>query len=406
MKTVETPHSSVPASYLTEKHLADHLSAWLEQHGESLVRLRRYIHAHPELSGAEHATAALIAERLTAAGLDPQFLPDGNGLMCDIGDGDRVIALRADMDALPLPDPKDVSYRSTVEGACHACGHDVHTTVLLGVALALTEIKDVLPGRIRFIFQPAEEIGAGAHQAIAAGFLTDVAEIYTVHCNPQLPAGKVGLRVGPITSACDQVRVVLSGPGGHTARPHLTADLVSALGKVVSEVPTLLARKVDPRAGLVAVFGAVNAGATANVIPQNGSALGTVRMLDPEVWERVPALFEQVVRDVVAPYGVTVEIEYDRYIAPVVNDEHAVSVFSSAASKMLGPDAVAPTPQSAGGEDFSWYLQHVPGAMARLGVGGPGENADIHQGEFDVDEYAIECGVRLLAGTAIEALRR
>ncbi len=385
-----------------------HLDRWLAEHGESLIQLRRYIHAHPELSGAEHATATMLAERLAAAGLAPRLLPNGNGVIVDIGNGPGpIVALRADLDALPLPDVKDVPYKSTVDGVCHACGHDVHATVVTGAGLALAALGDALPGRVRLLLQPSEEtFPSGALEVIAADGLADVGQIFAVHCDPRLLAGLVGLRTGPLTAAADMVRVRLSGPGGHTARPHLTADLVGALGRVVTEVPAQLSRRVDPRAGLSLVFGAVHAGVAANAIPQQGSASGTVRVLDKAAWEIAPKLIEQLVHEVVAPTGAVAEVEYTRGVPPVVNEAGSVAMFAAASVAALGPESVVDTPQSMGGEDFSWYLEHVPGAMARLGVGRPGEALDLHQGTFDVDEAAIANGVRLLVRTTLRALHR
>jgi amidohydrolase len=385
-----------------------HLDQWLAEHGESLIQLRRYIHAHPELSGAEHATATMLAERLAAAGLTPRLLPNGNGVIVDIGSGPGpILALRADLDALPLPDVKDVPYKSTVDGVCHACGHDVHATVVVGAGLALAALGEALPGRVRLLLQPSEEtFPSGALEVIAADGLADVGQIFAVHCDPRLLSGFVGLRTGPLTAAADMVRVRLSGPGGHTARPHLTADLVGALGRVVTEVPAQLSRRIDPRAGLSLVFGAIHAGVAPNAIPQQGSASGTVRVLDKAAWEVAPKLIEQLVHEVVAPTGAVAEVEYTRGVPPVVNEAGAVSILASAAMATLGADSVVDTPQSMGGEDFSWYLETVPGAMARLGVGRPGESLDLHQGTFDIDEAAIAHGVRLLVHTTLRALHR
>jgi amidohydrolase len=227
-----------------------------------------------------------------------------------------------------------------------------------------------------------------------------------VHCDPRELAGFVGLRVGALTAAADMLRVRLSGPGGHTARPHLTADLVNALGRVVTDVPAMLNRRVDPRAGLSLVFGAVHAGVAANAIPQQGSASGTVRVLDREAWQIAPELITSLVHEVVAPTGAVAEVEYTRGVPPVVNTPDAIDVFGAAARVALGPKSVVDTPQSMGGEDFSWYLEEIPGAMARLGVGRPGESLDLHQGSFDIDEAAIGHGVRLLTHTVMEAFRR
>lgn len=385
--------------------IAAHLAAWLSEHGDSLIQFRRYLHAHPDLSGTEQPTAAHIAERLTTAGLHPVMLPKGNGLSCDLGTGDRLVALRADIDALPLPDVKDVPYRSTVDGVCHACGHDVHTAVVLGAGLALAALGHRLPGRIRLLFQPAEEsLPSGSLDVIDAGRLAGVEEIFAVHCDPRTLTGKVGLRVGPLTAAADFVKVRLAGPGGHTARPHLTVDLVSALARVITEVPALLARRVDVRSALSLVFGAVHSGVAPNAIPQTGHVSGSVRCLDHAAWELAPKLIDQLVHQVVAPTGAVAEIEYVRGMPPVVNHAHSVGILNAAATAALGAEAVVDTLQSMGGEDFSWYLEHARGAMARLGVGRPGEALDLHQGSFDVDERSIGIGVTVLAHAAVLAL--
>ncbi|PZG20971.1 amidohydrolase [Micromonospora craterilacus] len=374
-----------------------------------LIATRRHIHSHPELSGEEFETTALIARELSLAGLNPRLLPKGNGVICDIDgrpDG-PVIALRADIDALPLTDVKDVPYRSTVDGVCHACGHDVHTTVMLGVGMLLAQLADLgeLPGRVRLIFQPAEEIlPCGSLEVIEAGGLDDVVQIFALHCDPNLPVGQVGLRVGPITAAADNVTVRLTGPGGHTARPHLTVDLVDALGRLITEVPALVSRRVPANSGLLLVFGHASAGTRYNVIPSEASASGTLRVMDRDAWEMAPKIVSQVVRDVIAPTGATVDLEYLRGRPPVCNDAQAIRVLTAATTTALGPEGVAETPQSMGGEDFSWYLEYVPGALARLGVGRSGPNVDLHRASFDVDERAIPAGVRLMVQTALQAL--
>ncbi|MDG4833344.1 amidohydrolase [Solwaraspora sp. WMMD1047] len=374
-----------------------------------LIATRRHLHAHPELSGQEYDSAALIARELSLAGLNPRLLPKGNGVICDIGSRSTgpVIAFRADLDALPLTDTKDVPYRSTVDGACHACGHDVHTTVLLGLGLLLARLAErgKLTGRVRLIFQPAEEIlPCGSLEVIEAGGLDEVAQIFALHCDPSLPVGQVGLRIGPITAAADNITVRLTGPGGHTARPHLTVDLVDALGRLVTEVPALVSRRVAANSGLLLVFGQASAGTQYNVIPDEAMAAGTLRVLDRDTWDAAPKIVAQVVRDVIAPTGATVDLEYLRGRPPVVNDARAIRLLTAATKATAGPTAVAETPQSMGGEDFSWYLEYVPGALARLGVGRLSPNADLHRPTFDVDERAIGVGVRLLVHTATRAL--
>ena len=376
---------------------------------EELVALRRDVHAHPELGRAEVRTTRLLRERLETAGHRPRVLPGGTGLVCDIGEGERGVALRADIDALPIVDTKDVPYRSTVAGVCHACGHDVHLAAVLGAGLVLTDLsrQGRLAGRVRLVFQPAEEMTpGGALEVIAAGGVDDVERIFALHCDPRTPVGRVAVKTGPVTAASDELVVRLTGPGGHTARPHLTADLVHALGVLIAELPAALSRRVDPRAGLSVVWGRVAAGSASNAIPRSGELGGTLRCLDSGAWRRAPRLIEELVRALVAPYGVEVAVEHRRGVPPVVNEAVSTRLLSAAARAVEGRDAVTTTEQSLGGEDFAWYLDRVPGMLARLGVAAPHDPArrDLHQGGFDVDERAIGVGVRVLAATALHAL--
>ena len=383
------------------------LDSWIACNEADLIDVRRWLHAHPEPGRAEHHTTRLLMDRLSEAGLSPKPLPGGAGLWCDIGVGPRVVALRADLDALPLPDAKTVPYRSTVQGMCHACGHDVHTTMVLGAALALAEAPERPAGRVRCIFQPAEEvIPGGAHDVIEAGGLEDVERIFGLHCDPHLEVGRLGLRIGPITAACDLVEVRLSGPGGHTARPHLTVDIVHALGRIITDVPGLLSRLADPRAAMSLVWGAVEAGHAPNAIPELGTLRGTVRVLDRAAWDHAEALVRRLIEEVAQPSGAQVSISYHRGVPPVVNDPESVAILRDAATTALGAEAVTETGQSLGGEDFGWYLGHVPGGMARLGVYcGDGPRRDLHRGSFDIDERAIAVGVRTLVHTAYATLR-
>jgi amidohydrolase len=391
---------------MTEDDPGRAVDVWSRAHQAELVGVRRHLHAHPELGFAEHETTAYLEERLRAAGLTPRRLKVGTGLVCDIGgdvDG-PVVVLRADIDALPLTDLKDVPYASTRDGVCHACGHDVHTTVLLGVALALASL-DHLPGTVRCVFQPAEEqVPGGGLEVVDEGVLAGATRAFALHCDPSLPAGKVGLRTGSITAACDRVEVTLTGPGGHTARPQLTVDLVHALGLVVTEVPGLLSRLVDPRSSLSLVWGAVSAGVAANTIPETGQLRGTLRVLDRSVWNEAEDLVRRLVTEVAAASGATVAIDYVRGVPPVVNDPRSVTLLRSAALETVGSEGVALSPQSMGGEDFGWFAEVLPIALARLGTHGQGEPLDLHRGTFDVDERAIGVGVRLMARTALHAL--
>ncbi|MEV4092658.1 amidohydrolase [Streptosporangium saharense] len=390
-------------------NLRGELDVFLAEAEQELIGFRRDLHMHPELAFAEYRTTQRIADRLIAAGLTPSVLPRGTGLICEVGSGDGpTVALRADIDALPVPDEKDVPYSSTVPGVCHACGHDVHTTVLLGTSLFLARQAEagLLPGRVRLIFQPAEELPGGALEVMAAGGISGVDRIFGLHCDPRVDVGKVGLKTGPITSACDKVFIRVSGPGGHTARPHLTADLVFALAKILTELPAALSRRIDPRSSLSLVWGRVEAGSVANAIPDEGLAEGTVRCLDEQAWHAAPDMIKALLESVAGAYGIEARMDYVRGVPPVVNDEVSVQMLAEAAGGVLGEGAAEPTQQSLGGEDFGWYLESIPGAFARLGTRTPGtpHPGDIHQGTFDVDETCIAAGVRFLAATALTAL--
>jgi amidohydrolase len=377
---------------------------WVGDHAEHLVSVRRHLHAHPELAFAEFETTSFLEQRLREAGLHPRRLPTGTGLVVEVGSGDPVIVLRADIDALPISDLKDVPYASTRENVCHACGHDVHTTVALGVALALADLDD-LPGTVRIVFQPAEEtIPGGATEVVAAGVLEGASRAFALHCDPSLAAGTIGLRAGAITAACDRIDVCLTGPGGHTARPQLTVDLVDALGRLITDVPALLSRQIDPRAGMSLVWGAVNAGVAANAIPQRGTLRGTVRVLDREAWKQAEDLMRSLVTRVAATTGATVDVDYVRGVPPVVNDPRAMALMRSAALETVGTERVVPSLQSMGGEDFGWFADVLPIALARLGTYGGGPPLDLHRGTFDVDERAIGVGTRLMARVALHGL--
>jgi amidohydrolase len=381
---------------------------------DELVALRRDLHAHPEASRQELRTGGVVAARLERAGIAVRRLP-GTGLVAEVGvdagagdTGVRTVALRADMDALQMDDLTDDPWHSRIDGLAHACGHDLHTSALVGAAVALHErhLAESLPGRVRLLFQPAEEVmPGGARDLVEANVLDGVSSIFALHCDPSLDVGEVGLRRGPITSACDQVTVRLRGSGGHTSRPHLTQDLTFALAKVVTDVPAALSRRLDPRAGASLVWGYVRAGSARNVVPALGEAGGTLRVLDVRVWELTRQLVTELVDQVVAPYGVSAELHYLRGVPPVVNATPAARLLTRAATAVVGASGVVGTEQSLGGEDFAWYLERVPGAMARLGTRTPGgPTYDLHQGDLRVDDRAVPIGAGLLARVAVEAL--
>ena len=388
---------------------ADRIAALAGGLHDELVAIRRDIHAHPEVARTETRTTALVAERLRAAGLEPRLLA-GTGLTCDIGptvaeSGRRRLALRADIDALPLVETTGLPFASTVHGVAHACGHDVHTTVVLGAGLVLAALHDAgeLDRPVRLVFQPAEEVQpGGALDLLEQGVLEGVEEIYAVHCDPKTDRGTIGSRIGPITSASDEVTVTITSSGGHTSRPHLTGDVVFALGQVITQVPAVLGRRLDPRSGVNLTWGAVNAGQAHNAIPATGTVRGTLRCLDVRAWEHAAQVLHDAVEQVATPYGVDIEVVHQRGVPPVENDERCTTAIEAAARETIGAQSVLLTEQSLGGEDFAWYLTKVPGAMVRLGTRTPGGHTyDIHQGDMQVDEDAIGLGVAMLARVAV-----
>ena len=383
-------------------------SAAVEQLADELLEIRRDLHARPELAWQEERTTALVAKRLAEAGVSLQLLPK-SGLIAEIGsDAGPAVALRADLDALPVEDFTDDPWASAVPGVAHACGHDVHTAALLGAGLALADLHRTgsLPGRVRLLFQPAEEVmPGGALEVISSDALDDVGHVFGLHCDPGLDVGQVGLREGPLTGAADSVRVRLFGRGGHTSRPHLTEDLTYALGTLVTQLPAALSRRLDPRAGASLVWGMIRSGSARNVIPASGEAAGTVRMLDAVAWIEAEDLVRGLIEQIIAPYGVTAEVTYVRGVPPVVNEPGATAILARAVESVVGREGHVYTTQSLGGEDFAWYLESVPGAMGRLGTRTPGgPTYDLHQGNLRVDEGAVVIGAKVLAAVAIETL--
>ena len=370
--------------------------------------IRRDLHAHPELAWDEERTTNLVAKRLEEAGIALQLLPR-SGLMAEVGDPNGpIVALRADLDALEVEDHTSDPWVSTHKGIAHACGHDVHTASLLGAGLALAaaHAKTPLQGRVRLLFQPAEEImPGGALDVISTGALDDVTHVFCLHCDPGLDVGQVGLREGPLTGAADALTVRLTGSGGHTSRPHLTQDLTYALAKLVTDLPASLSRRLDPRAGASLVWGIVRSGSAKNVIPSSGVAAGTVRMLDGVAWVEAEGLIRELIAQIVAPYGVGAEVSYIRGVPPVVNEPVSTAMLARAVESVVGESGHVFTAQSLGGEDFAWYLESVPGAMGRLGTRTPGgPTYDLHQGNLRIDERAVGIGAKVLAAAAVEAL--
>ena len=396
--------SSVPAIPGPDAALLRDVTESVAKHEHLLIDVRRDLHAHPELSWTEERTASVLAKRLDEVGLVARPMPRG-GLLVDIGpagDALPVVALRADLDALPVDDRTDDPWASTVQGVAHACGHDVHAPRCSAPGWRWPRSRDRLPGRVRLVFQPAEEMmPGGALMAIDAGALDGVSRIFALHVDPTLDVGTVGLREGPLTGASDHLDVMLSGKGGHTSRPHLTEDLTFALGKLVTELPAVLSRRLDPRAGVSVVWGDRPVGLGGQRHPRHRSRRrhrADARRATPG--PRPRRWCARLVEQIVEPYGVHAH----GHLHPrrAAGGQRATGRPRCSAARSSARSATTPTsapPRASAARTSRGTSTRVPGAMGRLGTRTPGgPTYDLHQGDLRVDERAISVGATVLAG--------
>ncbi len=376
---------------------------------DRVISLRRDLHRHPETSWKEAATAERIARRLAELGLEPRRVC-GTGVLVDLaatGDGPR-IALRADIDALPITEDTGLPFASENPGVMHACGHDGHAAMLLGAAEILVE--DPPPGPVRLIFQPAEEVGTGAKALMEAGVLEGVAAIFGGHLDIHFPAGTIFVTPGPVAASTDLLRVRITGRGGHAGRPHEAVDAVLVASHVVLALQHVVSRGVDPAAAAVVTIGRLQAGEVANAIAGTALLEGSIRALDADVRERLLAETQRVARATAGLHGATAEVEISDGTPPVVNDKRATNLAREAALRVVGPERVAPLPgTNMAGEDFSFYQERVPGCYVRYGARPAGPAHPNHSNRFDFDEAALGWGAAWLAEVsrvAGESLRR
>ncbi|MGB0564092.1 MAG: M20 family metallopeptidase [Spirulinaceae cyanobacterium] len=374
-----------------------------------LVEMRRHLHAHPELSGEEHQTAAYVAGVLSSCGLHVTEGVGKTGVVGELAGGgadERRLAIRTDMDALPITERTNLSFASTKPGVMHACGHDVHTTLGLGIAMVLSQLVeqrgDRLPGPVRFLFQPAEEIAKGADWMVTDGAMQGVDHILGVHVFPSIPAESIGIRYGALTAAADDLEIMIQGESGHGARPHEAKDAIWIAAQVITALQQAISRTQNPLRPVVLTIGEIHGGRAPNVIADQVRLTGTVRSLHPETREALPAWIETIVQNICTSYGATAQVSYDRCVPSVQNDAALTQLLESSAVEALGRDRVQVLPEpSLGAEDFAMYLDHAPGSMFRLGVGGRDRaNPPLHHPGFWVDESAIQTGVVTLAYAA------
>jgi amidohydrolase len=378
----------------------------MEKRFAKMVEWRRYLHRNPELSYEERRTAAWIAEKLSGFGCEVTTgIGGGHGVMAVIRGGKPgpVIALRADIDALPIQDEKNCDYRSTVPGVMHACGHDGHTAALLGVAAYYSGIQSELAGERRLLFQPAEEVSpGGAVGMIAAGVLDGVDAIYGVHLWSPIPYGKTASKAGPLMAAADEYTVEIIGKGGHGALPHETIDTVVIGSALVQALQTIVSRSVDPLAPSVVTVGSIHAGTTANVIAERCELKGTVRTFDEGIRGRIKERLAALVEQTCAMHGASGKLDYRDGYPAVVNDERETARFFEVAAEAFGSESVEVAPPIMAGEDYAYYLQRIPGCFMFVGAGNPDCEAVYphHHPKFDIDERAMLMSARLLIGMA------
>ena len=369
---------------------------------EELAEIRHYIHRHPELSGQEYQTTAFLRERLEELGI--RILESGlkTGLIAEIGSGKPVVALRADIDALPILEQTNLPYQSQHPGVMHACGHDFHQTSLLGAAALLKEKEDQLEGTIRLIFQPAEEISEGASDVLATGLLEDVQGIIGFHNMPQLKAGQLALNAGAMMAGVEKFKVTVTGVSSHAARPDLGVDTVTAVTTMVQNVQLLISRTVSPFETAVLSITHLDVGTTWNVLPKTGYFEGTIRSFNPSVQRELKEHFISIIRHIAKSLEVDVAFEWGVTPPVTFNDEELTKVVWEASQDLA---EVLPANPSTAGEDFAFYQERIPGVFAFIGSNGDPDAPDLHHDHMTIDDAAFQVSVPYYVENAQALLR-
>jgi amidohydrolase len=374
---------------------------------DEVISWRRYIHMYPELSSQEEKTAKFVAEKLREFGVD-EVIENFGGTTAVVGiikgKHDVTVALRADMDALPMQEKTGKPYASKIPNVMHSCGHDAHTAILLGASKVLVKLKDHLQGNVKLIFQPCEERQdcEGAKKLVEAGVLEnpDVSAIFGLHMFPELPAGKVGTKIGHMMASSDIFHIKIKGKGAHASRPHLGVDPVLVGAQVINSLHHIVSRKVDPLHPAVLTIGRIQGGYADNIIPDEIEMGGTVRTLSLELRDQIPKWMEHTIWGVTLAYGAAYEFEYKHGTPPVINDEKTTKFALGMMKDLLGEENVVELENpSMGGEDFAEYLMKVPGTFIRLGIRNEekGITAPLHSPLFDIDEDVLPIGVSVMA---------
>lgn len=391
---------------------AEKVKSLASKHFEAIVAIRRHIHAHPELSYQEYETAKYVAGQLRKLGIEPTEGVADTGLTALIkgkNPDKKVVALRGDMDALPIQEENDVAYKSTNDGVMHACGHDVHTACLLGAATILNELKDEFEGTIKLVFQPGEEKNpGGASLMIKAGALENPRPNTMVgqHVLPYIPTGKLGFRAGKYMASADEVYLTVKGRGGHAALPDKAIDPIVISAQIISALQTVISRNADPKMPTVLTFGAIHGGSAQNIIPNEVKIAGTFRALDEDWRFKAHKLITNIASNIAEGMGGSCDVNIDVGYPFLHNDEDATAVARAAACEYIGEENIVDLDLWLGAEDFAYYSHEVPSCFYRLGTGNEAKETTFgaHTPRFNVDEDAIELGIGFMAWNALKQL--
>ena len=387
--------------------LARDISARSESMQAHLIAIRRDIHTHPELGFDTVRTAAIVEQELLRLGLTPQTGVGRTGVMVDIAGAQpgKTVLLRADMDALPIHEQTGLPFSSIWPGKMHACGHDIHTATLLGVAAILADLSSQLHGTVRLIFQPAEETPeSGAQAMIAAGAADGIDVAITLHNKPELAAGEIALTRGASTASSDEFDLVIHGKSTHAARPHMGTDPIIAAASLVTQLQTIVSRELDPANSAVLTIGHIHGGTTHNIISDSCLIQGTIRAKSPQARAHMEDAFRRICAGVALSLNTRIEVNYQRGVPPLMNDDALIDALEPILSHQFGKPVVAKPSSSFGAEDFSLFTERVPGCQIHIGSGAPGRDDHLHNSDYQPDERSIHAGTQALARIAIDLL--
>jgi amidohydrolase len=384
----------------------------LEKIQDNLIKIRRSLHANPELSGQEEETMAFIAGILESLGLEVKRNLGGFGVTGTLygKQEGRTIAIRADMDALPITEKKNTEYKSKKPGVMHACGHDVHIAIAIGAAMILSKIADKIKGNVKFIFQPCEENVGGSSNLIKEGVLKNPAvdAIIGLHVLPSIKTGKVGIKYGTMMASADKIKIIIKGKSGHAAEPHKTVDAIWVASTVVNAIHHIVSRRIDPLTPAIISLGTIQGGTAPNIIADRVEIIGTIRSLTEDARERLSKTIETVIKGITRGMDAGYECTFSKGSPPLINDDTINSLIEKTAQSVLGKENVIKIKNpTLGGEDFSLYLKKIPGAFFRIGSGNKEKDTchPLHNDMFDVDEDAIAVGVKVMTFCAINYLK-